>query len=168
VAIVVIVVLVVLAIGVYLFTGRRRRAPRQDREEGLRRAADRLGFTYERDCNPFRQDPSLDESLRPLEVPPPRDCARRHRLPRAPDVLGELPRARSGRGRGPRDPRPGADRLLGRPRRRRTLGGGGRGSSVVVYRQPASRTARDREVPPDQIADFFARAEEIAARYSVK
>lgn len=44
----------------------------------------------------------------------------------------------------------------------------GAGSSVVVYRQPASRTARDREVPPDQIADFFARAEEIAARYSVK
>lgn len=41
-------------------------------------------------------------------------------------------------------------------------------SSVVVYRQPASRTARDRELPPDQIADFFARAEEIAARCSVK
>jgi hypothetical protein len=62
--IVVIVVVVAIGVGLYVLRERRQKRPRQDREAALRREADRLGFTYERDRDPFAQDPPLDPGVR--------------------------------------------------------------------------------------------------------
>jgi hypothetical protein len=49
---------------VLLLAGRRRSGPRRRREAALRQVATRLGFTYERNHDPFKQEPHLDVGLR--------------------------------------------------------------------------------------------------------
>jgi hypothetical protein len=66
VEIVLIVIVVALVVGVYVLRERSVKRPRRGREAALRGVADRLGFTYERDRNPFGQEPPLDPGLQGL------------------------------------------------------------------------------------------------------
>ena len=43
---------------------RRRTRPRRKREAALRAVADRIGFTYEREGDPFTQEPRLEDGMR--------------------------------------------------------------------------------------------------------
>jgi hypothetical protein len=60
-----VIVIIVLGVGalVYVFTERRRKRPRRDREAELRVVAERLGFAYEREGDPFRQEPFLEQDI---------------------------------------------------------------------------------------------------------
>jgi hypothetical protein len=61
-----IVLVVACGIGVYLLRDRLEKRPRRQREQALRDVAARLGFTYDRDLNPFGQTPPLDRRLQGL------------------------------------------------------------------------------------------------------
>jgi len=62
---VIIVVVIVAAAAVWVFVVRPRaqKRPRKNREDALRSVADRLGFTYEHDKNPFALQPPLDRGV---------------------------------------------------------------------------------------------------------
>ena len=62
----VIVLIVAVGLGVYVLRSRLETKPRRDREQALRKAAAQLGFTYDRDLNPFGQSPPLDRRLQGL------------------------------------------------------------------------------------------------------
>jgi hypothetical protein len=63
-AIVLIVIVVAMGVGLYVVRERTHKRPRERREAALRSVADRLGLTYERDRDPFGQDPPLDPGVR--------------------------------------------------------------------------------------------------------
>ena len=64
--IVLIVIVVATGVGVFVLRERITKRPRERREAALQSVADRMGFTYERDRNPFGQEPPLDPGLRNL------------------------------------------------------------------------------------------------------
>src|SRR2546423_64404 len=61
--IVILIVVLGMAALVYFLTERRRKGPRRKREAALREVAARLGFTYGREGNPYRQEPFLEQDL---------------------------------------------------------------------------------------------------------
>lgn len=225
-----IVIVVLVGIGAYVLRERRAKAPRKGREEGLRAMADRLGFSYERDRNPFGQQPPLDQDVQRVLLALDRDFYGYPHMLRGDSKLGpvmvfDVWHGDWGSGKqDPSDPfrqtlaafhladarlptfsislhrrvqiAPGdidlpehpefSDRYLLRgpdEERVRELFGprlirvwerldpdqrwaaAGAGSSLVIYREPKSRTTRDREVAPDELEEFLQGAEAIASQF---